>query len=76
MLQKVSIHIPAASVQPYIAISNPSLHLPKHTHYDGDPKACQEFLNHFTIHFEVLAHQFASENAKVAFIAYHLSGEA
>lgn len=41
-----------------------------------DPKAYNSFLNQCTIHFEVLAHQFDLERAKVAFIVSLLSGEA
>lgn len=66
---------PAAPALPVAAVS-PSLRMPLPPRYDGDAKACRGFLSQCTIHFEVLAHQFASDRARIAFIISLLSGEA
>lgn len=57
-------------------MGNPSLHLPLPPHFDGDPKTCRGFLNQCTMHFKVLAHQFVSDRAKIAFIISLLSDKA
>lgn len=75
MLYNIAAQLPAAAPLP-VAIGNPSLHMSLPPRSDGDPKACHGFLNQCTIHFEVLAHQFASDRAKIAFIVSLLSGEA
>lgn len=78
MLQNMAAQLPAAAAAPLppVAMGNPSLHMPLPPRYDGDPKACRVFLNPCIIHFEVLAHQFSSDRAKIAFIISLLSGEA
>lgn len=60
----------------HIVAQLPALHLPLPPSYDGDPKACHGFLNQCTIHFELHAHQFVSDRARIAFIISLLSGEA
>lgn len=76
MLQNISAHLSAATAPPPIAMGKPSLHLPKPPCYNGDIKACRGFLNHCTIHFEVLTHQFVSDHVKEAFIVPLLSSKA
>lgn len=56
MLQNIAAQLPLP-----VAMANPSLRMSLPPLYDGDPKACCGFLNQCTIHFEVLAHQFASD---------------
>lgn len=77
MLQNNVTQLPAAApALPTIAMGNSSLHLLSPSRNDVDPKACRGYLNHCTPYFGVLAYQFVSDRAKIAFTISLLSDEA
>ncbi|XP_075707327.1 protein LDOC1-like [Rhinoderma darwinii] len=55
-----------------LACSGSTVSLPLPPRYDGDPRACKDFINQCTIHFRL----FPSDEARVAFIICLLTDKA
>lgn len=69
--------IPAGAPTPLLvhpsrpqALSSTGLYLPTPPGFNRNSKQCKGFVNQYTIHFEVLAHLFSSDRAKVTVMCY------